>query len=123
MIEPTLQEERNVAVVTLYETEREREEVSSIEAAVDIVKRKQSTDSVCEKIVAKDGTVVYNSDKNGNIEHWESEWKLQLRSLSSTEPTHRCPYQNTGCIGDDLCVECGIDKQIEQYSLNGDKGD
>ncbi|WP_157972655.1 hypothetical protein [Haloprofundus halophilus] len=119
MIDPALHEEGGVTVLELYETTRKRTKVGSIAEAIPLVKKARQGESVCQKIISRDGTVVYNSDRNGDIEHWEAEWKLEMKGLSSSKTVRRCPYLNSGCVGDDLCMECLMDKKIEEYSTTG----
>ncbi|GAB3036440.1 hypothetical protein GCM10025298_27330 [Natronobiforma cellulositropha] len=56
----------------LYETNREVEWVSSVEAAVDAVSETGSGETICDQIVASDGTVVYDSDRNRPIDEWKA---------------------------------------------------
>ncbi|WP_155120422.1 hypothetical protein [Haloprofundus marisrubri] len=119
MTDPALHEEGGVTVLKLYKANRIEKKVSSIRSAIPIVKEAQSGPSVCQKIITRDDTVVYNSDRNGDIEHWEAEWKLEMRAASGSDPVRRCPYQNSGCVGDDLCMECLMDKKIEEFSTSG----
>lgn len=117
MTEPALREDGGVTVVKLYETDRETEMVPSIEAAIEVVKAARSTDSICQKIVTREDNVVYNSDRNGSIEDWEAAWKREMQILEApSEPVHTCPYLNAGCIEDDPCIQCGMDRQIEEFS-------
>jgi hypothetical protein len=119
MSEPALREDGGVAVVKLYETDRERERVGSIEDAVAVVEDARHDDTVCEKIVARDGTVVYSSDRHGSIEDWAAEWRLERKRLSESDPVHACPHENSGCTPEDLCLQCTMDRQIERHSVDG----
>ncbi|NHN49733.1 hypothetical protein G9464_19370 [Halostella sp. JP-L12] len=117
MTEPALREDGGITVVKLYETSRETETVGSIPEAIEAVRAARSSDTVCEKIVTRDDTVVYSSDRNGDIDDWAAEWRTQKRRLSaSSEPVHQCPYQNPGCTDEEPCVQCQMDAQAERYS-------
>ncbi len=103
-----------IRVVKLYESDRERERVASIEAAIERVREARSEDAVSVKIVARDGSVVYDSATTGDIDAWAAEWRLAKRRLDSADPVHECPHGNPGCTEEGLCVECKIDKEKER---------
>ena len=113
-MEPTVREAGGVRVVKLYESGREQERVRSIEDAIERVREARSEAPVCVKIVARDGSVVYDSKTTGDIDTWESEWRLQKRRITSSGPVHECPHENPGCTEERLCVECKIDKERER---------
>ncbi|SNZ17652.1 hypothetical protein SAMN06269185_3071 [Natronoarchaeum philippinense] len=115
MSDPALTEPGGVEVVTLYETRRERERVRSIEDAIEVV-AECSDDPVCMKIVTRDDTVVYDSTRNGSIEDWAAEWRLERERLSTSEEVHVCPHDSAGCTADDRCLQCTMDRQIERHS-------
>lgn len=122
MTDPAWETEGGVTVVKLYETDRETERVATIEDAIDRVKAVRSTDTICEKIVTRDDEVVYSSDRHGTIEDWEAQWNLERRALSSSgDVGHRCPYRNAGCVEDELCVKCKMDKQIARFSTTSER--
>ena len=79
MDESTRFEEGRVRVVKLYETNREVELVPSLEEAVDVVEDPQSSRVICAEIVTRDGTVVYNSDRNDSIEELKSALALETQ--------------------------------------------
>ena len=101
-------------MVKLYENDRERERVGSIEDAIERVREARSEQAVCVKIVARDGSVVYDSETTGDIDTWEAEWRLQKRRITSSGSVRECPHENPGCTDESLCVECKIDKERER---------
>ena len=113
-MEPTEREPGGVRVVKLYESARERERVESIEAAVERVREADPEDPICVKIVARDGSVVYDSEATGDIDAWEAEWRLQKRRIAAAGSVHECPHENPGCTEESLCVECKIDRERER---------
>ncbi|HMB50277.1 MAG TPA: hypothetical protein VKM69_06400 [Natronoarchaeum rubrum] len=119
MSDPALREEGGVTVLALYETRRERERVASIEDAVELIADSEPSDAVCRKIVTRDDTVVYDSTRNGSIENWAAEWRLERERLSASEDVHACPHESPGCTAEDLCLQCAMDRQIERHSTSG----
>lgn len=113
-MEPTVCEPGGVRVVKLYESERERERVGSIEDAIERVRETDSEEPICVKIVARDGSVVYDSESTGDIDAWEAEWRLQKRRIAAAGPVHECPHESPGCTEESLCVECKIDRARER---------
>lgn len=112
-MEPTVREPGGVRVVKLYESGREQERVRSIEDAVERVREARSAEPICVKIVARDESVVYDSEATGDIDAWEAEWRLQKRRIAAGS-VHECPHQNPGCSEENLCVECKIDRERER---------
>ncbi|GAA0667358.1 hypothetical protein ACFQDG_17600 [Natronoarchaeum mannanilyticum] len=119
MSDPALSEAGGITVLTLYETRRESERVASIEDAIDRIENSRSPDAVCEKIVTRDDTVVYDSTRNGSIEDWAAEWRLERKRLSASEDVRACPHESPGCTAEDLCLQCTMDRQIERHSTPG----
>jgi len=119
MSEPALSEMGGITVLTLYETRRESERVASIEDAIERIADSQDPDAVCEKIVTRDDAVVYDSTRNGSIEDWAAEWRLERERLSASEDVHACPHESPGCTAEDLCLQCTMDRQIERHSTPG----
>lgn len=110
--EPTETIERAVTLVLLDdEGTRERRRLASYRDAIDAVRETESTTTVV-KIESEDGEVVFNSAEM-NIEDWESEWERAKQSLSVDVDEYECPYDNVGCFGDDLCVQCKMDSLQE----------
>lgn len=113
-LEPTEDYDGAILVRLLDDSEgEERHQCSSYEEAIGIVKK--NVDSVAAaKIVSRDGQVVFTSMEM-DIEDWEKEWKHAKRSLSVDVEEHDCPYDSVGCVADDLCVQCKMDKVQNSY--------
>lgn len=110
--EPTETTRRPVTVILLHEGgDHERIEHGSYRAAIDSVKANESEAAVA-KIEAADGEIVFRSDEV-DIEDWENEWKRAKRRLAVDVEEHDCPYDSVGCLADDLCVQCQMDRVAE----------
>jgi hypothetical protein len=109
---PTETTDRAITVV-LLDTERERRDCQSYEEAIALVKE-ELTHRTVAKIKNRDGEIVFNSDKM-SIDAWETEWRQQKRRLSVETEDHVCPYDNVGCIFDDLCVQCKMDAVQDSF--------
>jgi len=110
--DPTETIDRSITVV-LFGTERERHDCQSYEEAIELVKEELTPRTVA-KIENRDGEIVFNSDKM-SIDAWETEWRQQKRRLSVETEDHVCPYDNVGCIFDDLCVQCKMDAVQDNF--------
>lgn len=107
-IEPTETTDRAITVVAVEEHGRERRDCSSYDEAIAAVKEILEP-GVVAKIEARDGEVVFTSAEM-SIDDWEVEWRQQKRHLSVDVPDHECPYGSVGCVFDDRCVQCKMDK-------------
>lgn len=110
--DPTETTDRAITVV-LFDAERERHDCQSYEEAIALVKE-ELTHRTVAKIENRDGEIVFNSDKM-SIDAWETEWRQQKRRLSVETEDHVCPYDNVGCIFDDLCVQCKMDAVEDSF--------
>jgi hypothetical protein len=112
--EPAEESDRAITVILLHdEGEDERIRHGSYEATVETVKETAGTATVA-KIEAADGEIVFRSDVM-EIEAWENEWTRAKRRLSVDVEERECPYDTAGCIADDLCTQCELDKIQESY--------
>lgn len=112
--EPAEESDRAITVILLRdERQNERIRHSSYQAAVETVKAKEAAATVA-KIEAEDGEIVFRSD-DMEIGDWENEWKRAKRRLSVDVEERECPYDSAGCIADDLCPQCKMDKIQESY--------
>ncbi|NIC00956.1 hypothetical protein [Halobacterium sp. R2-5] len=112
--EPSEESERAVTVILLYdEAENERVRHASYEAAVGTVKERAESATVA-KIESKDGEIVFRSDEMA-IQEWANEWTRAKRRLSVDIDEWKCPYDSAGCIADDLCTQCKLDKIQDSY--------
>jgi len=104
--DPTETTDRAITVV-LLDTDRERRDCQSYEEAIAVVKAELTPETVA-KIENREGEIVFTSTEM-SIDAWEVEWRQQKRRLSVETEAHVCPYDNVGCIFDDLCVQCKMD--------------
>ncbi|WP_251330585.1 hypothetical protein [Haloplanus sp. HW8-1] len=104
---PTETTDRSITVVLLDDS-RERRDCSSYEEAIAIVKDELES-GVVAKIENREGDIVFTSAEM-SIDDWEIEWRQQKRRLSVETEEHVCPYDSVGCVFDDLCVQCKMDK-------------
>lgn len=111
--EPTETIERAVTVVLLGEEgTRDRIRLSSYRDAIETV-RENASDRTVAKIESEDGEIVFDSEEM-LIDDWEGEWVRAKRRLSLDVEDYDCPYDNVGCFGDDLCVQCKMDNLQER---------
>lgn len=112
--EPTEITSNEITVIVLPKNgSRERVPCSSFEGAIETVKEASGTGAVV-KIEDRDGHIVFDSTAM-DIDDWENEWKRAKRRLSVDVEDYDCPYDSVGCLADDLCVQCKIDKVQQQY--------
>jgi hypothetical protein len=112
-LQPTERYDGTVSVIVLGEDgARERHDVHSYEAAIELVKERAGPETVC-KIEGHEGQVVFDSQELA-IENWEKEWRREKRRLSVDVDEHECPYDAVGCVADDLCVQCKMDRQQQR---------
>lgn len=106
---PADREEQAIRVIKIYLHKRESEKVGSIGSAIEAVK---AVDDSPDNIVIEDreDDIVYSSEKHGDIEGWERQWRQQLRRLSG-DKIRECPHGNSECTKHDLCLECQMDEQ------------
>lgn len=113
-IEPSETIDAEITVIVLSETgERDRINCTSFNEAIGVVKQEVSH-STFAKIEDRDGEVVFNSE-DMDIENWEKEWRRAKRRFGVDVEEYDCPYDNVGCVADDLCVQCKMDKVQNQY--------
>jgi hypothetical protein len=110
--EPTETTDRAITVI-LLDTDRERRDCQSYEEAISVVKEELSS-GIVAKIEDRDGQIVFTSEEMA-IEDWEIEWRHQKRRLSVETEEHVCPYDNIGCVFDDLCVQCKMDTVQDSF--------
>jgi len=110
--EPTETTDRSLTVV-LLDTDRERRDCQSYEEAIAVVKEELAPGTVA-KIENRDGEIVFTSSEM-SIDAWEVEWRQQKRRLSVETEDHVCPYDNVGCIFDNLCVQCKMDAVQDSF--------
>lgn len=89
----------------------ERVSCSSYEDAIATVKE-ETPSATATKIESRDGEIVFSSTEM-DIDDWEGEWTRAKRRLSVDVDTYECPYDSVGCVADDLCVRCKMDKAQE----------
>lgn len=112
--EPAETIETDIAVVLLSdEAGRERIQCGSYRAAIDTVKRELS-ESTTAKIESRDDEIVFTSAEM-DVEDWENEWERAKRRQSVDVEEYDCPYDSVGCVADDLCVQCKMDRLQGQY--------
>lgn len=108
-LEPTETTDDQITVIVLEEDgNRERIVCSSYKDAIAVVKDTTGPD-VFTKIEDRDGEIVFNSQEM-DIENWENEWKHAKQRLAVDVEEYDCPYDSVGCLADDLCVQCKMDK-------------
>ncbi|MEF8800155.1 MAG: hypothetical protein V5A27_12230 [Halapricum sp.] len=110
---PTERTGRPVSVILVNDDGRERSEHSTYRAAVETIKS-VSEQATVAKLETEDGEIVFRSDEM-SIEDWENEWKRAKRRLSVDVEDRECPYDTVGCISDDRCVQCQMDRVQDQY--------
>jgi hypothetical protein len=101
------QTEKKITVRKFRHRSRDITEVASVKEAISEVKREDSSNT---RKISIDGEIVYNSERNGDIETWEREWKRQKRTLSVDVEAHDCPNGTVGCNKDSLCLDCKLEK-------------
>lgn len=112
--EPSEKMERPVTVILLYDDDQnDRIPHASYSQAIQTVRERGPAATVA-KIEAADGEVVFRSD-DMDIDDWENEWKRAKRTLSVNVDERDCPYENVGCVADDLCVQCKMDSVQDSY--------
>lgn len=113
-LEPSESTGTRITVVLLGEEgKRERIHCNSFTEAIGVVKAELSPETVA-KIENRDQEVVFTSQEM-DIDDWENEWKHAKRRLSVGVEEYDCPYDTVGCLADDLCVQCKMDKVQGQY--------
>lgn len=110
--QPAEEQHRAIKVRFIWLREKETVEVQSVSEAIETVKSKSDRPS-CSKIIL-DEEVVYNSNRNGSIGDWEVEWDRAKRAMSVSETAYDCPHGIIGCCEDDLCLDCQMDKAMNQ---------
>lgn len=110
---PTERTGRPVSVILLRDSGRQRIEHATYTEAIETIKTESGAETVA-KLEAEDGEIVFRSDEM-NIEDWANEWKRAKRRLSVDVEERECPYENVGCIADDLCIQCQMDTVEEQH--------
>jgi len=113
-MEPTETTDSQITVVVLEESGgRDRVTCSSFREAINVVKDTVDAETVA-KIENREGVIVFDSQE-ADIENWENEWERAKRRLSVDVEEYDCPYDNVGCVADDLCVQCKMDAVQNQY--------
>ncbi|SEP15991.1 hypothetical protein SAMN04487948_11773 [Halogranum amylolyticum] len=107
-LDPTETTDKRITVLVLHDAERRRIDCMSYEEAISVVKAEQSADNVV-KIETREGEIVFTSGEM-DIEDWETEWRREKRRLSMDVEVYDCPHESVGCVADDLCVQCKMDK-------------
>ncbi|RBI60025.1 hypothetical protein DMJ13_20285 [halophilic archaeon] len=111
---PTEEYDDRIRVVVLNDKQgRQTISCASYPEAIAVVKDKQPA-ATAVKIENRDGEIVFTSDEM-DIHEWEQEWKRAKRRLSVDVEKRECPYDNTACFADDLCVQCQIDQVQAHY--------
>jgi hypothetical protein len=107
-LNPTETTDRHITVIVLRDSgTHDRIDCTSFEEAIDIVKDRSESATVT-KIETRDEEIVFSSEEM-DIDDWENEWRHAKRRLSVDVEDHTCPYDNIGCLSDDLCVQCKMD--------------
>lgn len=113
-MEPTETTDSQITVVVLEDSGgRDRVVCTSFEEAIGVVKDTADAGTVT-KIENRNGEIVFDSQEM-DIEDWENEWNRAKRRLSVDVEEYDCPYDNVGCVVDDLCVQCKMDAVQNQY--------
>lgn len=112
-LEPTESIDNEITVLVLESPGQERLPCSSFSEAIATVKRKTKPGRVL-KIEDQDEEIVLNSELM-DIEDCENEWNVAKRRLGVDMEEHDCQYNNAGCVADDLCPQCKMDKIQRQY--------
>lgn len=103
-----------ITVVVLEEKRgRERIDCGSYEHAIETARDNLSTQNVV-KIESKEGEIMYSSERM-NLDEWEKHWRMEKKRALVEGDDRECPYGNSACFEDDLCVECKIDKVQKGY--------
>jgi hypothetical protein len=110
--EPTETTDRAITVILLG-TGRDRRDCQSYEEAISVVKEELTPGTVA-KIEDREGEIVFTSEEM-SIDDWVVEWRHQKRRLSVETEEHVCPYDNVGCVFDDLCVQCKMDAVQDSF--------
>lgn len=112
-LEPTETTDDEITVIVLGEpNRRERIVCSSFKEAIQTVKAEQPA-ATTTKIENRDGEIVFTSVEM-EIGDWENEWERAKRRLAVDVEEYDCPYDAVGCVADDLCVQCKMDKMQKQ---------
>ena len=111
--EPAEEQNNSIKVRLLYRSNREVLEVQSISEAIQVIKDKNTKLRLSCSKIEENGDIVFNSDRNGNIEDWENEWKRQKKVLSVEQSPRNCPHGHDNCFDDDLCLPCQMDAAAE----------
>jgi len=113
-LEPTETTDDAITVIVLGEpNRRERIACTSFKEAVSLVKERNDPETTV-KIENRNGEILFTSLEM-NIEDWENEWERAKRRLSVDVEDYECPYDSVGCVADDLCVQCKMDKVQDSY--------
>ena len=108
-LEPTETTDDDITVIVLGEPDRrDRIVCSSFRETIQSVKAEQPG-ATTTKIENRDGEIVFTS-VDMEIEDWENEWERAKRRLAVDVEQYDCPYDAVGCVADDLCVQCKMDK-------------
>lgn len=111
--DPTESVDNRPTVIELDRT-RNRIDVSGYDEAIEEVKERVSNPGAVLKIESSEGEIVFNS-RDMDIEDWRNEFKkAKLRQGVEVE-AYDCPYDSVGCMSDDLCPRCKLDKTRDRY--------
>jgi len=113
-LEPTETTDEEITVIILGKSNRrERIACSSFKEAIRLVKAKNGPETTV-KIENRSEEILFTSAEM-NIDDWENEWERAKRRLAVDVEDYDCPYDSVGCVVDDLCVQCKMDKVQDQY--------
>ena len=113
-LEPTETTQGEITVIILEEpNRRERIACSSFTEAIRIVKAKTGPE-ITTKIENRKDEILFTSVEM-DIEDWENEWARAKRQLAVDVEEYDCPHDSVGCVADDHCVQCKMDKVQDQY--------
>jgi hypothetical protein len=113
-LEPTETTDGEITVIILGESDRrERIACSSFKEAIRVVKANNGPE-ITVKIENREDEILFTS-VDMSIEDWENEWERAKRRLAVDVEEYDCPHDSVGCVADDLCVQCKMDKVRDQY--------
>ncbi|MFC7020211.1 MULTISPECIES: hypothetical protein [Haloarcula] len=108
-VEPTETTDDELTVIVLGEPNRRDRTVRlSFKEAIQTVRAEQPA-ATTTKIEDRNGEVVFTSVEM-EIEDRENEWERAKYRLAVDVEEYDCPYDAVGCVADDLCVQCKMDK-------------
>ena len=114
-LEPTETTDNQITVIVLFDGGADdRIRCTSFDSAIATVKEEVRS-ATTVKIENRESDIVFTS-ADMDIEDWENELSRAKRRMSVDVEEYDCPYDNVGCIADDLCIQCKMAKVHGQFS-------